>query len=548
MALSVPQGFHSRFMKDGAQAFKGVDEAVLRNIEACNELANQLKTAHGPAGMMKLIVNDIGKEFITADAATILKNLDIRHPAAKLLVMAADAVDSTTGDGVNTTILLTCALLDGAVELINMGLKPVEVVEGYLATYAKVEKDFPNFSIANADDLTNKESVKNYLRAAVLSKNLSHGNLIAGLIAEACIQVNRLPYFNVDNIRIVKVPGGSIRDSLVINGMVFSRVAETDKRSVTNAKVALFACAFDITQTETKGTVLMSNANELMEFSSNEEKEVERQVKDLSDNGINIVVAAGKFGDLYLHYLNKYGIMGVRLVSKFDLRRLCRMLGAPAQANICTPSLDHVGICDKVAQSELSGQPIITFSREGASGSIASIVLRGPTTSLLMDIERAVDDGINTFKALTRDNRLVGGAGAIELQIARYVTYLSTKNTTSQRFVQKLFSKAFEEIPKYIAANAGHDALAALSLIFTEQKASNKSVGINIFDANKPLDVMEENLFDSYLIKKRAIEVAVDAAVQILRVDQIIMAKPAGGPNPNAARQVDPEGNDDGMA
>jgi len=285
-----------------------------------------------------------------------------------------------------------------------------------------------------------------------------------------------------------------------------------------------------------------------MEFSNNEEVEVEKQVRELSEAGVNVVVGAGKFGDLYVHYLNKYNIMGVRLVSKFDLRRLCRMLGAPAQANICVPPLELLGQCDKVHQSELSGQPIIIFEKSGHSGSIASIVIRGPTTLQLNDLERAIDDGVNTYKSLTRDNRLVAGAGAFEIQINRYVEFLASTNSTLEQFILRKFGLAFEAIPKQLARNAGLNATETLAALYTEHKKKNEFAGVDINESGKCMNVKDHNIYDAFLPKQQAIRVAIDAACQILSVDQIIMAKLAGGPNPNAARPQDPEGNDDGMA
>jgi len=550
MALSIPQSFQSRFMKDGARAFKGLDEVVLRNIEACTELGNQLRTTFGPNGMNKLVINDIEKEFITTDAATIIRELDVVHPAAQLLAFGAQCVDEGPGDGVNTAVILSVALLEGAAELIRAGLKPVEVIDGYTQIQKQLMEKIDSFVIAKATELHNPNEVKKYLKASVMSKQLVHAEKISELAAEACVQVASRSgkAFNVDNIRIVKIPGSTIRDSVVINGMVFHRASETDRKSVENARVALFACPFDITQTETKGTVLLNNAEELMSFASNEEQEVEKQVKELHEAGVNIVVAAGKFGDLYLHYLNKYDIMGVRLVSKFDLRRLCRMLGAPAQANICVPPLDLLGQCDKVYQKELSGQQTIIFEKTGQAGSIASIVVRGATMQQINDVERALDDAINNYKLLTRDNRLVGGAGTFEIQVARYVEYLANKNSTVSQYVMHKFGQAYQSLPKQLAKNAGLDETQVLALLIAEQKKSNACIGIDIFEFGKYLDVKKGSIYDAYLAKVKAIEVAADTAIQILRVDQIIMAKAAGGPDLKAPRPQDPEGNDDGMA
>lgn len=206
--------------------------------------------------------------------------------------------------------------------------------------FEKASEILPELVVEKELDLHDLEKVKKVLKASIMSKQFDHYDLIADLVAKACVQTvpAKSSNFNVDNIRIVKILGAGVGSSTVMNGMVFRRGAEGDIKRVSDARVAVFACPFDLTQTETKGTVLMNNAEDLLSFAKTEETEVEKQVKELADRRVNVVVAAGKFGDIYIHYLNKYNIMGVRLTSKFDMRRLCRSIGAQAQARIVSYS------------------------------------------------------------------------------------------------------------------------------------------------------------------------------------------------------------------
>ncbi|KHJ83174.1 TCP-1/Cpn60 chaperonin family protein, partial [Oesophagostomum dentatum] len=301
--------------------------------------------------------------------------------------------------------------------------------------------------------------VKKFLRSAITSKQYDNEDVIAELVAKACVQtVPKNSYnFNVDNIRICKILGSGVSTSMVMNGMVFKRGAEGEIKHVNNARIAVFTCPFDLTQTETKGTVLIENAEELMGFAKGEENEVESQVKGLADNGVQVVVAAGKFGDLYLHFLNKYKIMAVRLTSKFDLRRLCRTVGAQAQARICAPAVNLLGTCDTVTVKEIGDENVVVFDNKGEKGNVATVIIRGSSQSRIDDVERAVDDAVNTYKALTKDAKLLPGAGAVEIELARQIESFGEKCPGLEQYAIKKFAYALETLPKSIAENAGMD-------------------------------------------------------------------------------------------
>ncbi|CAI4222166.1 unnamed protein product [Auanema sp. JU1783] len=549
MAMNIPKSGYNRFMKEGAQHFKGTDEAVVRNIDACVELAAQLRSAYGPNGMNKMVINHIEKLFVTNDAATILKELDIQHPAAKIIIMASEMQEKQVGDNTNTVVILAAALLENASHLINMGLTPQEVAAGYEQAAEKALEILPTLVVKDAKDLKDIEEVSKLIRSAITSKQYDNEEVIADLVARACVQtVPANSYnFNVDNIRICKILGSGVSKSQVMNGMVFKRGAEGEIKSVNDARVAVFTCPFDLTQTETKGTVLIENADELMNFSKGEESEVEEQVKALADNGVQVVVAAGKFGDLYLHFLNKYKIMAVRLTSKFDLRRLCRTLGAQAQARICAPAVNLLGQCDSVAVKEIGDENVCVFNRTGEKGNVATIIIRGSSQSRIDDVERAVDDAINTYKALTKEGRLLAGAGAVEVELARQIESWGEKCAGLEQYSIKKFAYALETLPKCIAENAGMNATDILTKLNAAHENGEVNAGIDIW-GHKVMDAVSNNIFDLFAGKHLAIKLATDAASTILKVDQIIMAKQAtGGPKPRAPKGTD-EIDDDGMA
>ncbi|MFH4978160.1 hypothetical protein AB6A40_004869 [Gnathostoma spinigerum] len=548
MAIPIPKVGFARFLKEGTQTFKGVDEAVLRNIDACVELASQVRTGFGPSGMNKMIINHIEKLFVTNDAATILKELKIEHPAARLLVLASQQQEKQIGDGTNTVVMLGAALLENAMTLINMGLKPVEIAEGYEKAYEKLNELLPKLVVAEATNPKDYESVRTFLRSSIASKQFSDDEFIANMVAKACIQITpeNTYNFNVDNVRIVKILGSGVASSRLVNGMVFKRGAEGVVKSAKKANVAVFTCPFDLTQTETKGTVLMETAKDLLEFSAGEEATVESQVKALADDNVNVVVAAGKFGDLYLHFLNKYNIMGVRLTSKFDLRRLCLLTGARAQARVCSPGAAGLGFIDNIYVDEIGGTEVTVFDRESTHPLISTIIVRGSSQSRMDDVERAIDDGVNTYKALTKDSKFLAGAGAVEIELARQIELYGDKMSNLDQYSIKKYAQSLEVVPKQLAENAGLEPTKLLSVLYTEHEQGGKNQGVNVSFGEQTVDANVMKIYDHYVSKKTAIRLATEAAITILNIDKIIMSKQAGGPKPRAPLPQDED--ESGMA
>lgn len=307
------------------QHFSGLEEAVFRNISACKEFAHSVRSAYGPNGMNKMVINHLEKHFVTSDAATIMRELDIEHPAVKLMILASEIQDSEVGDGTNFVIILAGALLEAAEELLRLGVTPGEVADGYEIGLEKCLELLPKLICYEIKDFRNITEVKKGVKTSLQSKQYGNEDFLAELVAKACVSI--LPEqttFNVDNVRVCKILGAGLNSSDIVQGMVFKRDVEGDINSIDNAKIAIYSCAIDVMQTETKGTVLIKTADELMNFSRGEENLLELQIKAIADSGAKVVVAGAKFGDMALHYVNKYKMMAVRLNSKFDLRRLSK--------------------------------------------------------------------------------------------------------------------------------------------------------------------------------------------------------------------------------
>jgi len=442
MALHVPKapGFQS-MMKDGSKFFSGLEEAVIRNIDACKDFSATVATAFGPNGMNKMVINHLEKLFVTNDAATIIRELEVEHPAAKMMILGSQMMEQEVGDGTNFVIVLAGALLKEAEDLVRM---------------------------------------------------------------------------------------------------VFKRSVESNINKVEKCKIAVYTCPIDSAQTETKGTVLIKSAQELTDFSKGEEDLLEKQIKEIVDSGAKVVVSGGKIGDLALHYLNKHGLMAVRLTSKWDVRRLCRAVNATPLPKLTPPTAEELGYADLVRVDELGDTSVVIFKMEATESKISTIVVRGATENYMDDIERAIDDGVNTYKGLCRDGRLVAGAGAVEMELAKEVTSYGEKCEGLEQYAVQRFGQALHVVPKMLAENTGVKAnvvIAELAAAHAEGKTyagfdieSDSASALKEDGTKHTINAVENQVFDLLVAKYWGLKYATDAAATILRVDQIIMAKRAGGP------------------
>ena len=379
------------------------------------------------------------------------------------------------------------------------------------------------------------------LRTAIGAKQTGNEELLANLVADAFLAVapKDSRNFNVDNIRVVKIMGGSLEQSRVVRGMVFGRQPEGSVKKATKAKVGVYSCPIDISQTETKGTVLLKNAKEMVDFTKGEEAQLEQIVKELHDSGLRVIVAGQTVGELALHYLNKAGILVIKVQSKFELRRLCRVVGASPLARLGAPMPDEMGSIDVVETHEIGGDRVTTFRQENEQTRTATLVLRGATQNHLDDIERAVEDGVNVIKAITKDTRLLAGAGAAEMELVERVSAYGEKTPGLAQHSIKKYGEAFEVVPRILAESAGLDATEVLSRLYTAHANSQlqrrkPTVGVDIEndDGTGTLDAQAEGILDLLATKASAIKLATDAVRTVLSVDQIIVARQAGGPKP----------------
>lgn len=339
----------SGMLKDGHKVFEGVHGAVLRNIDAAKAISEMVRTSLGPNGMNKLVVNHLEKIIVTSDCASIMKELEVQHPAAKILVLASEMQEQEYGDNTNFVISFGGELLHLAENLLRQGLHTAEIVEGYSRAYKKVLELLPTMVVRTVDNIRDEQDVCNVIRSIIATKQFGYEDMLGGLVVSACLTTlspsAKKPSINMDSIRVAKLIGGTISQSVVIKGMVLPREAEGIIKRVDDAKVIVFGCGFEASASEAKGTVLIKSADELKNYNKSEERKMEEIVEGIANTGVKAVVCNGSISEMAMHFLDKYNLMVIKVASKFDLRRLCGALGATAimRLGACTP--EEMGEC-----------------------------------------------------------------------------------------------------------------------------------------------------------------------------------------------------------
>ncbi|KAL7668641.1 hypothetical protein ACOME3_009336 [Neoechinorhynchus agilis] len=527
-ALPRGPGFQS-MLKEGSKYLEGADDVLNRNIDACVLLAKLTSTGYGPFGLSKFVINHLDKLQVTSDASTILSEAEVDQPAARILAQACQQMAKEVGDGTNFVLLFAASLLQRSrPNLLRMGVRPAQIMAGFELAYQKALEEMDNIVVDEIKDLSEVDKVSNVLRSVMSAKQVGSVPRLSRLLAEACVDASNArlhrndgssTFLDVDNVRICKILGGSVDQSFIVRGMVLKSDVEGDIKSLVssdgsnNLRVAMYSCPVDIAVLETKGTVLMTNAEELLSFSKGEESRLYNQLKAIAQTGVQVIVSGTKFSEMAIHFCNQLGMVAVKCISKFDLRRVSRLTRAFVHPTLIVPKPHEIGFCSKVAVSEL-GRTAITLIETSLSESelrvneIMTVVLR------------------------------VAGAGAFEIEmVCRINQYATTINQGLDRFIIQCFAESFDLMPRILADNAGFNGTEILAQLYNaHQHAGINDAGIEFGDGSqKPKvvsvkDMAPFSVYDPLHVKKWALKHGYMAAITVLGVDRLLAAKPAGGP------------------
>lgn len=519
-----------KLFKDGYKQFSGVEEAILNNTAAVQQFADILKTSFGPNGMNKIVINHIEKVYVTSECATIVDQLQVEHPAANVVVHAAKMQEKEIGDGTNFVVIFAGELLKKAEELIGLGLHPSDIVTGYDKASRKALSIMNTLTVDVKYNIRNVDSLAQACRTAVASKCFGQEEFVSNLVAQSCLA--SLPEnplnFNIDNIRFCSILGSSVHQSYVMPGMVMLMGARSNTKKVEDCKVLIMTTNIGLREMDVTQNVLFENANDLLNFSKSEEEIVEAAVKKYYDMGVRMLIINSKPTDLEIHYLNKYKIYCLICISKWGRRRLGRVTGARicVTKDIKPEDLGHIKCCEEM---EIGGRRVTRVLQREGDSPVSTIVIRAASKNIMNDIERACAHGINAIRALTRDASMLAGAGAVEIELARLIQEYGGSVSGLDQYAVKAFGEALEVFPRILARNSGMDFEDTIAKLYAEHSNGNVNVGVDVVNKNV-MNAVEKNVLDLLVTKRFGMKLTINAVLTILRVDHIIMSKPAGGP------------------
>lgn len=518
-----------KLFREGYKQFSGIEEAILNNIEAVKQFSEILKTSFGPNGLNKLIINSIGKVYVTNDCITIVEQLSVEHPAAKILIHAAAMQEREIGDGSNLVVIFGGELLKKAEKLIDFGIHPSSIILGYEKANQKLLELLETLVINTNFDIHSIFDLSKACSTAIASKCFGLEDFISTKVAEACsIAIPKNPLkFVVDNVRTLKILGSNVYQTEVINGMVVHHQSKTNIKFVKNCKVLVLTTNVGLREMDVTQNVVFNNAEELLNFSKSEENVVKSSIERISKIGISLLILSNKPTDLETFYLNKYNIYTMVVISKFGRRRLCRMFKARACVTKDWKSED-LGYVQLAKEIEIGGQKVTQFVQRPGESIISTIIIRGASNNVMDDLERAIHDGVNTIRAMCRENNFVPGAGAIEIELSRNIQEYGNKCIGIDQYAIKSYAEALEVVPRTLASNSGINFEDIITKLYTAHKNNNPNVGIDIL--NKDIcNTQKKQIIDLLITKKFAFKLSTNAVLTILRIDHIIMSKPAGG-------------------
>ena len=534
-------------LREGSQRTAGRD-AQRSNIMAAKTVAGAVRTTLGPMGMDKMLVDTMGDVVITNDGVTILKEMDIEHPAAKMMVEIAKTQDAEVGDGTTTAVVVAGELLKQAEALLDQEIHPTVIASGYRDATDKAVEILKSMAVkitTKDDDLLRKIAI-----TAMTGKGSQSARDELAVIAVEAVKsvVDEDGTVDTDNITVEKKVGGGITDSQLVGGVVVDkeRLHPNMPKKVTDAKIALINAAVEIEKTEVDAKIQITSPDQLQAFLDQEEVMLKDMVENIVKTGANVVFAQKGIDDLAQHFLAKAGIYTVRRVKKSDMEKLARATGARVATSIHELTKDDLGKAGLVEERKI-GDDKMTFVEQCTNPKSVSIILRGGTEHVVDELERAMNDALRVVGVVVEDKMLVPGGGAPEVELAlRLRAYASTVGGREQLAIEA-FADAMEIIPKTLAENAGLDQIDSLVALRSAHEKGMKSAGLDM-DTGKPVDMLKLGVVEPLRVKTQAIQSAAEAAVMILRIDDVIASK-SGGPGgmPGAGGMGGPGGMPGGM-
>lgn len=517
-------------LPENAQRIIGRD-AMRLNIAIGYAIAQIVKTTLGPKGMDKMLVSDIGDIIITNDGATILEEMNVEHPTAKLMVEIAKTQDKEVGDGTTTSVVIAGNLLKNAGNLLDKNIHPTTIIKGYELAEAETRRLLDELS--HKVTIDDEDSLKKIALVAMGSKGIGskeEKEHIAKLVINAIKMVaekrgDKL-YIDIDNIKLEKKAGADVMATELIKGIVIDKevVHPAMPKVVKNAKIALIDAALEIEKTETDAKINITNPEQLEAFLKQEEIMLRKMVEKIKASGANVIFVQKGIDDLAQHYLAKEGIMAVRRVKRSDIEKLAKATGAKIVSSLDDLTPKDLGTAGLVEERKIAGEAMV-FVQECKDPKSVTIFVRGGTEHVVSEVERAIKDSIGAVASSLEDGKYVTGGGSIEIELAKRLREFATKVGGREQLAIEAFAEALESIPVALAENGGLDAIDVLvELRAKHAEKGNESYGVDVING-KVADMKKIGVLEPTKVKRQAIASATEAARLILRIDDIISGK-----------------------
>jgi len=521
-------------LKEGSKRTRGRD-AQSNNIMAAKAVAEAVRTTLGPKGMDKMLVDSMGDVVITNDGATILKEMDIEHPAAKMVVEVAKTQDEQVGDGTTSAAVVAGELLKKAEDLIEQEIHPTIIASGYRLAAEKAVEVLNSLAmpviLSDRNLLISISETAMTGKAAEFSKKLLSKISVDAVTSIVDTDTNGKNIIDKENINVVKKVGGKVEDSELIQGMIIDkeRIHPNMPQKVKDAKIMLLNTAIELKDTEVDAEISITSPDQLQSFLDQEEQMLKKMIQKVIDSKANVVFCQKGIEDLGQHYLAKAGIFAVRRVKKSDMEKLARATGGKLITNLDEVAPEDLGYAGLVEEKKVGGDHM-TFVTGCHNPKAVSILLRGGTEHVVESINSALEDALRVVAVAIEDGKLVAGGGSPEVEVAlRLQEYAATLEGREQLAV-KAYAEALEVIPRTLAENAGLDPIDMLMELRSQHEKGVKTAGLNVFEG-KVVDMWEDFVVEPLRVKTQVINAATESAVMILRIDDVIAStRAAPGP------------------
>ncbi|MDE0557711.1 MAG: thermosome subunit alpha [Candidatus Poseidoniaceae archaeon] len=513
-------------LKDGTQRTRG-RSAQSNNIAAAKAVADAVRSTLGPKGMDKMLVDSMGDVVITNDGATILKEMDIDHPAAKMIIEVAKTQEQHCFDGTTTAVVLSGELLKRSEDLIDQNVHPTVICEGFRLAAEKAVELLDSHGIpTNNDDSVLMEVAK----TALTGKS---AGAVKSFMADICVRaVNAVGFvedgeriIDLSDIKVEKRQGGSIKDSSLIDGIILDkeRVHSGMPRSLSDAKIALVNSAIEVKKTEVDAKIQITDPSQLAHFLAEEESYIRGLVTKIQESGANVLVCQKGIDELAQHYMAKAGIMAIRRAKKSDMEALSKATGGKIVTNLDDLTANDLGHAAKVEEKKI-GESNMTFITGCPEAKSVSVLLRGGTEHVVDEIRRAFDDAVGVVSVAWEDGAVLTGGGSVLAALSRDLrTYAETVGGLEQMAIEA-FASALEIVPRTLAENAGLDPVTTLIELRKAHADGASHTGINVYEGGV-IDMKSKNVLEPMRVVEQAIQSATETAIMILRIDDVISSK-----------------------